>query len=186
LKEDDIKRDLPGMTRQKFLYNLSRASYEKEWGNNYRKPSAGEAFLAFLYRILPKIGPLRILTFRTPTPQSEKLFEDSFNVTLDRYRALLSELQKGGVTLRNDNFDVGETTARGKYRLNDAACAQLLDRLAQKDFAEVSPELRAELLRFFSSPESPTSAGMHKKARARLEAEIEKLENATITQQPAQ
>jgi hypothetical protein len=186
LKEDDIKKDLPGMTQQKFLYNLSRASYEKEWGSIYRKPSAGEAFLAFLYRILPKIGPLRILTFRTPTPQTERLFEASFNVTLNRYRALLSEVQKGGVTLSNDNFDVGETTDRGKYKLNDAACAQLLDRLAQKNFADVSPELRAELLRFFTSPESPTSAKMRKQVRARLEAEIQQLENTTVTQQLAQ
>jgi hypothetical protein len=186
LKEDDIKKDLPGMTRQKFLYNLSKASYEKEWGNNYRKPSAGETFLAFVYRILPKIGPLRILTFRTPTPQTEKLFEDSFNVTLDRYQVLLSEMQKGGVRLRNDNFDVGEATDRGKYRLSDAAYAQLLDRLAQKDFADVAPDLRAELLRFFSSPESPTAARMPQKERARLETEIQKLENATIAQQLAQ
>ena len=29
LKKDDISRDSPGITRNKFLYNLSRASYEK-------------------------------------------------------------------------------------------------------------------------------------------------------------
>jgi hypothetical protein len=181
LKEDDIRKDLPGMTRQKFLFNLSRASYEKEWGKDYRKPSAGEAFLSFLYRILPKIGPLRVLAFRTPTPQTEKMFEDSFNVTMDRYRAVLTELSKGAVTLPNDNFDVGETTARGKYRLNDKSYAQLLDKLAEKDFADVSPELRAELLRFFSSPEVPSSARLAEKDRARLKGEVERLENAVLT-----
>jgi Zinc dependent phospholipase C len=178
LKQDDIQKDLPGITRQKFLYNISRSSYEKNWGKDYTKPGFGEAFLSFLYRILPKIGPLKVLSFRTPTPQTEKLFEDSFNVTLDRYRALLSELRKGEVALPNDNFDVGETTARGQYRLNDDACAQLLDELAKKDFAQASPELRADLLHYFSSTDIPASDKLSEKARARLKANVQKLESA--------
>jgi hypothetical protein len=181
LKEDQIKKDLPGITRQKFLYNLSRASYEKHWGKDYSKPGPGDAFLSFLYRILPKIGPLKVLTFRTPTPQTEKLFEESFNVTLDRYRTFLKELREGAVTLPNDNFDVGETTARGKYRLNDDTCAQLLDKLAEKNFADTSAELRAELLRFFSSPGAPFSTRLSEKARAQLKNDVQRLENVALS-----
>jgi hypothetical protein len=180
LKEDQIKKDLPGITRQKFLYNLSRASYEKQWGKGYSKPGPGDAFLSFLYRILPKIGPLKILTFRTPTPQTEKLFEESFNVTLDRYRAFLTELREGAVTLPNDNFDVGETTARGKYRLNDDTCARLLDELAERNFADTSAELRAELLRFFSSSDAPFSTRLSEKARAQLKNDVQRLENIAL------
>jgi len=180
LKEDDIRRDLPGITRQKFLYNLSRASYEKEWGKDYSKPGVGDSVLAFLYRILPKIGPLKVLTLRTPTPQTEKLFEDSFNVTMDRYRDFLTDLRKGPVTLPNDNFDVGETTLRGEYRLNDTACERLLDTLAQDDFSGASPELRADLLSFFSSPDVPSSDRRSEKERARLKTDVKKLENAAL------
>jgi hypothetical protein len=169
LKQDDIQKDLPGVTRQKFLYNISRSSYEKQWGKDYSKPGFGDAFLSFLYRILPKVGPLRILAFRTPTPQTEKLFEESFNVTLDRYRAFLADLRKG------------EVTERGKYRLGDDACAQLLNQLAENDFANASPQLRAELLRFFASPEAPSSAKVSEKTRARLKSDIQKLENAPLT-----
>ena len=181
LKEDQIKKDSPGITRQKFLYNLSRASYEKQWGKGYSKPGPGDAFLSFLYRILPKIGPLKILTFRTPTPQTEKLFEESFNVTLDRYRAFLTELREGAVTLPNDNFDVGETTARGKYRLNDDTCAQLLDKLAEKDFADISAELRAELLRFFYSSDAPFSTRLSEKARPQLKNDLQRLETVALS-----
>jgi hypothetical protein len=181
LKEDQIKKDLPGITRQKFLYNLSRASYEKQWGKGYSKPGPGDAFLSFLYRILPKIGPLKILTFRTPTPQTEKLFEESFNVTLDRYRAFLTELREGAVTLPNDNFDVGETTARGEYRLNDDTCAQLLDKLAERNFADTSAELRAELLRFFSSSDAPFSTRLSEKARAQLKNDLQRLETVALS-----
>ncbi|MHB8502655.1 MAG: zinc dependent phospholipase C family protein [Candidatus Acidiferrales bacterium] len=180
LKQDDIKKSLPGITRRKFLFNISRASYEKEWGRDYSRPGLWDAILSFLYRILPKIGPLKVLTFRTPTPQAEQLFEESFNVTLDRYRGFLTELRKGVVTLPNDNIDVGETTAWGVYRLGDDARAQLLAELARKNFAGVSPELRAELLHFFSSVNIPASDRLSRKARARLKGNLHGLEILAI------
>src|SRR5713226_10539479 len=58
--EEPIK-DAPNTTRKKFLYNLSRASYQKNWGNEYQPPTFGERFLAFLIQILPKFGPLKVL-----------------------------------------------------------------------------------------------------------------------------
>jgi hypothetical protein len=56
------------MTRKKFLYNPSRASYQKNWGRRYKPPTLGERLFAFLTRILPKIGPLKVLQLKTPTP----------------------------------------------------------------------------------------------------------------------
>src|SRR6202790_3392146 len=117
LKKDEIMKDQPGMTKNKFLYNLSRASYQKNWGNRYQPPTFGERFLAFLTRIIPKIGPLKVLQLRTPTPETERMFEASFNATLDRYRKLLAQVDTCHPDLPNDNFDTGETTGPGKYRL---------------------------------------------------------------------
>ena len=90
LKKDEITKSQPGMTREKFLYNLSRADYAKTWGTNYKAPGVRSRLLAFAIRIVPKIGPFKALTFRTPTPETEKLFMDSFNVTLEQYRSLLA------------------------------------------------------------------------------------------------
>ena len=59
LKKAEIMKDQPGMTKKKFLFNLSRASYQKNWGKEYQPPTFGEKFLAFLIRILPKFGPLK-------------------------------------------------------------------------------------------------------------------------------
>ncbi len=39
LKKDEIKTDFPDITRKKFRYNLSKSNYEREWGNNYQKPT---------------------------------------------------------------------------------------------------------------------------------------------------
>jgi Zinc dependent phospholipase C len=176
LKKDEIQRDTPSMTRKRFLYNLSRASYQKNWGKDYRAPSAGEKFLAFLFRLIPKIGPLKALALRTPTPQAEQLFERSFNATLTQYRGLLSDYDYGRLVLINENLDVGALTPPGHYRLNDQTYAVLLDRLAKSNFAGISPELRAEILRFYSDPAAPYANRKDRKAWQRVQDELQRLQ----------
>lgn len=175
LKSKEIQAEEPSATERKFLYNLSRADYEKEWGTNYGRPTAGERFLAFLYRLVPKLGPLKVLQLRLPTPETEKLFEASFNASLDRYRKALVEEREGRLHLPNTNFDVGTDTAPGQYRLNDDTRAQLLDKLAQKGFAGATPELQSELLRFYNHPEADYATKKDAKAWARVQTELEQL-----------
>jgi hypothetical protein len=179
LKEKEIEKDVPGITRKKFLYNLSRSSYEREWGKDYQPPGAWDKFLAFLYRLLPKFGPLRVLQLKTPNPQTERMFQESFNATMDRYRKLLKEEREGRVNLPNNNFDVGEPTPPGKYRMNDDTHAKLLDKLAEQDFAGMTPEVRAELLTFFSDPNAPYATKRNPKEWSRVEAELRQLKSTT-------
>jgi hypothetical protein len=181
LKKDEIKDDIPDATKKKFLYNLSRSNYEREWGKDYRKPSLGERFLAFLYKLLPKFGPLKVLQFRTPTPQTEQMFEASFNATLDHYRKLLTETSEGTLQLPNDNFDVGEHTAPGVYRLNDEAHAKLLDELAETKFAGIPPEVKAELLHFYANPDAPYATKRNAKAWAKVRVELQQLTSSPPT-----
>ena len=172
VKRHDIQKDLPGMTRNQFLYNLSRASYEKKWGKDYRKPDFDEKFLAFLSRLIPKVGPLKILTFRTPTPEAERLFEASFNVALNRYRSELTELLSGRVALPNDNLDVGKDTSAGEYRLNDDTYAELLHRLAERKFSGMTPELRSDIARFYADPSSPNATKKSSGRWSRVQREL--------------
>lgn len=178
LKKDDILKDQPSMTKKKFLYNLSRASYQKNWGNDYQKPSAGERFLAFLVKLLPKVGPLRVLELRMPTPDTERYFEASFNASLARYRKLLEEVAAGHPELPNDNFDTGAISGPGQYRLYDLAQAELLDALAKQNFRTASPAMRAELLSFFNHPDAPYASKRQPKAWAKVQAELQQLASA--------
>ena len=186
LKKNDIKLDQPSMTKRKFLYNLSRASYEKSWGKDYQKPTLYERFLAFLYRILPKFGPLKVLQLRAPTPQTEHLFERSFNSALDRYQLLVKEAESGIPNVPNDNFDTGTVTAPGDYFMNDDVRARLMGELAKQNFIGVSPELRAELLQFYSDPNAPYATKRKPKEWSKLQAALEQLKNAQPTPASAQ
>lgn len=180
LKKDEIAADLPGITKRRFRYNLSRSNYEREWGKNYQKPTFKEEFLAFLYKLIPKFGPLKVLQFRTPTPETQNMFRASFNATLERYNQLIEALRAGRLDLPNDNFDVGETTGPGKYALNDEAHAKLLDRLAARKFAGMLPETRDEMLQFFSEPNAPYATKRDAKAWATVQDELSQLKSATI------
>lgn len=180
LKKGEIKNDQPGITKRKFLYNLSHASYRKHWGRNYQEPGFGERFLAFLVRILPKFGALKVLQLKTPTPETEKMFEASFNATLNRYRQLLNQVGTGQLDLPNDNFDTGDETGPGKYQLNDETHAKLLDRLAEQNFNGASSEMRAELLEFFGHPDAPYSIKRKPKEWRRVQAEVDQLKRTGV------
>ncbi len=178
LKKNEIMKDQPGITKKKFLYNLSRASYQKNWGNDYQRPTFGEKVLAFLFRLLPKFGPLKVLQLKTPTPETERLFEASFNAALDRYRKLLGQVAAGHLELPNENFDTGAISGPGKYRLNDEVHARLLDELAKQKFNGVSPEVRAELVDFFGHPDAPYAMKRKPKDWAKVQAQVEQLQKS--------
>jgi len=179
LKKNEIQKDVPGITRRKFLYNLSRSSYEHQWGKEYQRPTFWDHVLALLYKILPKFGPLRVLQLKTPTPETEHMFQASFNATMDRYRNLLKEVGDDRLKLLNNNFDVGVATGPGEYRMNDDAHAELLQKLAAKNFADMSPDLRAELLNFYADPNAPYATKRKPQEWTQVEADLEKLKNFT-------
>lgn len=182
LKQDEIQKSQPGITRQKFLYNLSRSEYEKAWGTQYRAPGFGSRMLAWIIVVIPKIGPFSALSFRTPTPEAEKFFMASFNATLDRYRPLL-QAERAGRTLPADlNLDVGRPTVAGMYRLADDAYAKLVDKFAKKNFAGMPPELRSNILAFYMNESAPISTKRKSKRWAELNRELDALKNGAVKQ----
>ncbi len=149
LKKTQLQKEIPGVTRKKFLYNLSRSSYEKEFGTEYHKPGFGTRFVTLLVRAVPKVGPFRVLKIRMPTPEVEKMFMASFNATIERCKVLLANVDAGQSELPNENFDLGDPPQAGKYKGADEAFAKLVGKLAEKQFAGMSPELRQNILAFY-------------------------------------
>ena len=182
LKKEQLVKDIPGTTRKKFLYSLSRSSYEKEWGTQYHRPGLPARVIAWIMRIIPKVGPFKSLAFRAPTPEVEKLFMASFNATVASYRTLLDNLNAGRLRLPNENFDVGEPPAAGKYVGADQAYDHLLDKLVQKKFTGITPQLSANLLDYYKDRKAPDNSTKKAAAEwAKLSAEVEQLRLAAAT-----
>jgi hypothetical protein len=132
-------------------------------------------------RIMPKIGPFRALAFEPPTPEAERLFNESFTNTVARYRALITEIGRGSLTLTNRNFDTGQPAKAGEYRLADAAYAEWLRRLADHDFAGLTPGMRAGIVVFYGSLDTPRLAQSQTKHEQRaVLANLGKLQDRRI------
>ena len=71
------------------------------------------------------------------------MFEASFSSAVEKYHALLHAEKAGQLKLPNTNFDVGDESYPGKYRLNDDAHAELLHQLAGNKFNGITPQLRS-------------------------------------------
>jgi hypothetical protein len=179
IKKQEIRKDVPSATRKTFLYNLSRSSYEKNWGATYKRPGVRSKILAFVFRIMPKVGPWRPLAFERLTPEIEKMYMASFNSTIDRYRELLSEQNAGRLKLPNVNFDDGAPTAAGEYTLTDAAYSQLLHKL-QGHYPEMPQELRSDILAFYHDLSVPISTKANDKDWAKVLEELDQLRSVDL------
>uniref|UniRef100_Q025L8 Phospholipase C/D domain-containing protein n=1 Tax=Solibacter usitatus (strain Ellin6076) TaxID=234267 RepID=Q025L8_SOLUE len=175
LKKDELVKATPSMTRRKFVYNISKASYRKEWHGKYKGPGLGARILAFFIRILPKIGPLKALSFKPPTKQTATLFELSFNRALDEYRGLLTETSAGRLKLDDRDFDTGKPTRPGEYRLADNAYATLVQKLAEKPPAEIDAALLANVLEFYRDPQAPNAVKKDPKEWRKVMSAVDKL-----------
>ena len=161
VKKDELAA-LPNFEPRKFRYLLSRTQYEKEWGKNYYKPGFGSRFLAFMVRLLPKVGRLRALDIKAPTPETEKLYIKSVEDTANYYDMLLTEYETQQLEIPNRDQDTGNPTAPGEYSLADKTYARLLKKLAEKNFATMSPELKDNILEYYSDLSRPIETKRHK------------------------
>jgi hypothetical protein len=186
----DLMRERPDFAKQKFLYRLSRSGYEKEWGKDYTKPGFGTRILSTLLRYMPRIGPFKGLGFKNPTPQTEDLYFKSINTTVDQYRAFLEEVRTDSLVLPNYDLDSGQPTKAAEYSLTDDTYAKLLAKLSERKFDRTSPELRDNILQFYSDLSVPIET---KKDQVRWQgvlAALDQLKSVTpvptVANRPAQ
>ena len=151
----DMMKETPDFAKKKFLYRLSRSDYEKQWGKDYTKPDFGTRLWSILLRYIPKIGPFKALAFNNPTAQTEDLYFKSINTTVDRYRVFLEQVRTDSLELANVDFDSGKETKAAEYSLTDDSYAKLLGQLAERKFDLTSPELRENILNFYSDLSLP-------------------------------
>jgi hypothetical protein len=174
-RKDELVKEDPNFDRKKFLYYLSRTDYQKQWGKGYRRPGAGTRVLAWFLKIMPKIGPFRALQFKIPTSQTEDMYIKSVDLTVEDFQTLLRRADGGALRLENRDCDTGKQTSPGEYRLSDQTYARLLDKLAEHNFVQVSPELRANLLSYYADPQSRLSSRQDRKEWAKIEKELDRL-----------
>jgi len=110
------------------------------------------------------------------------------NQTVEDFQTTLRQADREALHLENRDCDTGRETSPGEYRLSDKTYAELLDKLAQRNFDQVSPDLRANILSYYADPRLLLSAGKGKKDKdkykmdwAKIEKQIDQLKAYSAT-----
>jgi hypothetical protein len=159
------------------LYHLSRKSY-RGWQSKYAKPGVGDEMEAFLFRIIPKVGPFNVIQFHSPTLETEKLFADSLRATVQRYELELRQIESGKLDPPDMDLDTGSPTRPGEYRYCDRTYAQLLRKLESKRFMGVDAALRSNLLEFYKHA-GDNAVSKNRRQWRRVLRTIEELKSAS-------
>ena len=149
-KRSEISKINPTASSRNFRYKMHKSDYYHDFGKKRKKPGIFANFLAVLIRVLPKIGPLKVLKYKEPGPMGEKLFVQSFDTALVHYATTIKVLRSGNINLTNIDFDTGNITRAGEYPLADKSYGVLLVRLQKKNFAHLNKELKQNILDFYS------------------------------------
>jgi hypothetical protein len=155
-KHDEIIKLAPAIDRSAFVFSYPRAAFEADYGREYQRPGLVARFLGLLYRILPKVGPLKPLAFKAPTPEAAELFAQSFRDATARFRAEVNDLKDRRFELRNTNFDTGRPSHFGDYSLADDTYGELLHRLSVRKFQGMPAALTRNILTFYGEGAGPS------------------------------
>ena len=181
-KHAELVKENPDFDQKKFLYQLSRAQYEKEWGTQYQRPGWRTRMFAAFVRILPKVGPLRNVDVKMPSPTTEDLYIKSVNKTVDSYKAQLAALRqhKNHIDLPNVDFDTGKPTKPEEYKLADKTYAKLVAKLADRNFDLMTPGLQANLVAFYSKSSHTQPSDMSSDEWRKVESAVSNLKERPL------
>ena len=161
--------------KRRYVYYLSRADYEKEWGKEYEHPGPFARVLAFMFKLVPKVGPFKAIAFKAPSTQTEDLYLKSLDATVAHYKKDLAEINERELHLQNVNFDTGDSTIAGRYKLTDDSYAYLLGKLDGRHFDIITPELRDNILAFYGDLKAPINTRSNKQEWTRLQQRLQQL-----------
>jgi len=178
IKKRDIKKQNPSANSHNFHYKMSRKEFNKEFGSTRQKPGFKAEVLSFLIRIIPKVGPFKVLRFRDVGPEGEKLFIRSFDTTLVHYDDALVKLRDGRVTLPDVDYDTGKPTLIGEYGLADKTYGDLMDKLADTKFNNLTAPLKQNILTFYNQTDTVKLAQIYPKDWKKKYTDLEAIKTA--------
>ena len=179
-KHDEIVKLTPAIDRGAFVYSYPRAAYEQDYGRDYQRPGLFARFLGVLYRILPKIGPLKPLSFKAPTPEAAELFARSFRDATARFRTEVNALKDRKFEIVNANFDTGRPSRFGDYSLADDTYRELLVQLSDQKFQGMPDALTRNIVAFYGDGPGPSVQDKKVRKRwAKVERTLQELRDSS-------
>ena len=179
-KSDIIKKDSTA-TEKNFRYKMRQREYDKQFGTGYKHPGFFPTIVSFFIRVLPKVGPLRSLKFKTPSALSEKYFVQSFDSITLHYNDALNRSKQNNVLLKDFDFDTGKPTAICEYSLADNTYDSWLIQLKKDGFKSITAQEKQNIEGFYHWHDASKNINFTRKCKEIFTA-YQELQNATPAQ----
>ena len=165
---DILKKDSTA-TSKTFRYKMRKKQYKQEFGTAYKHPGFFPSVISFFIRVLPKVGPLRALKFRTPTALAEKYFVQSFDSITFHYSAGLKRLNSG-INFKDFDFDTGKPTAICEYSIADNTYDAWLMQLKNDKFKNITLKQKQNIVGFYHWEDASNNIRYTKKCKEVFDA----------------
>jgi hypothetical protein len=167
----------------KLQAEVTRVEAENNWSAYRKKAGVGTYSLAVLIYILPKIGPLKMLAIKGPTPGTEDEYVRSVDRSVDLLNGVLQRFGAPRQSLPNKDLDTGAPTIRGTYALTDDTYAKLVKRLTADPAHSIPPGLKQDVLAFYK--DAGANVPPEKKAAwERLQKQLAILSKMSVSNEP--
>jgi hypothetical protein len=177
------RKDFPPVqdtpAHQEFSTRQTQAGVENQWALYKKKAGFEVHFVAFLIRIVPKVGSISDLAIRGPSEETNRWYIRSVNRCVDDYERMLGELAKDPshqLDLPNRDLDTGNLVRPGGYRLTDKTYAELLNKLTAEPDRRVPSGLQHDVLAYYADPNAPIATKKNARAWKRVQTDLTKLE----------
>jgi uncharacterized protein (DUF433 family) len=163
--------DTPSPMLDLLNQEIATLAAQDHWDSYPGHAGLGTHLLAGFIFILPKVGPLSVLSVRGPTVQTEQDYVNSLDHTVDAMRQILAHATSSGV-IPNLDLDTGLAIRPGTYRLCDETYADLLHQVSSAPSTPIPFGLKRDLLAYFADPEKAIYLKREPQKFARMQAEL--------------
>lgn len=147
----DIQKLDPEMTPAGFVYDLSRADFEREFGHVFMEPGYFAKFFALLVKLVPDVGPLERSVVKPLPSDARARYDAALEHAVSRYRSAVQSATAQRLDLPERNLDTAQPIRFGDYAPADEAYADLTAKLAKHDPDAVPVAMRRDLARFYAN-----------------------------------
>lgn len=176
IKNSFITQLNPLATEKNYHYKMDKKNYQKE----FTQPKVQSIFITLFIGVLPKYGPLSKFKPKVPSPECEKLFEQSFDAILTHYSGAVKRLHSKEVSYDNIDLDTGKETVMGEYKLADKTYYQLLMKLKRNKFVLIDKGLKKNLIAYFSKHDAFPDYGTDSHKGKKIIQALEQLNSVKI------
>jgi hypothetical protein len=181
LHKKSFPDDLPSPDLDEIAKDLAQAAADNEWERFRKSPGFTSHLYAGFIFILPKVGPLKMLSIRGPNEHTEDLYIKSVNRSIKSMRLVLTHFDTVARYLPNRDLDTGDRVKPGGYKLTDKTYAKLLALLTKTPNRPIPLQVKHDLAAYYADPLAPITTKVDPERWAQVQANLKILQTMPTT-----